>query len=74
MIQNIDPSKLFLRFKEEIGAFIVTFISWEAWKEVLISFTIALVGGFLAAAGKQLHKSLYDWNQRRKNHTKKEKV
>lgn len=47
------------RTKEFLLGMILSFSSWETWENVFISALVALLGGFLAAAGKALHNYIY---------------
>lgn len=43
---------------------ISSFTSWEVWENILVSLTVAFIGGFLAAAGK----GFWTWcNRKRKD-------
>ena len=53
-----------VRVREFFGGMALSFFSWEAWENIVVSLIVALIGGFMAAAGKQIHKALYEWRQR----------
>lgn len=48
-----------------ITGMLLSFITWEAWENVILSIFIALIGGFAAAAGKQCHQWIYERRQRK---------
>jgi len=50
------------RYKDFFIGMILSATSWEVWQNVLISLTIAFLGGFLAAAGK----GFWNWCNRDK--------
>ena len=49
------------RVRSYVTGMLLSFISWEAWQNIVISIIVALIGGFAAAAGRQLHQRVYDW-------------
>lgn len=57
--------------REFVFGVILSGLSWEAWENVIVSLTIAFLGGFLAAAGKLICKASYDlfssWRTKRKS-------
>jgi len=53
------------RYKEFFLGSMLTAMTWEAWQDILVSLTIAFLGGFLAMAGK----SLWLWCNRSKKKT-----
>lgn len=52
---------------------LLSFISWEAWQNIIISIIVALIGGFSAAAGRQLHQKMYEWKTKRGKIRRKKK-
>lgn len=52
---------------------LLSFISWEAWQNIIISIIVALIGGFSAAAGRQLHQKMYEWKIKRGKIRRKKK-
>lgn len=58
--------------KSYVTGMLLSFISWEAWESMLISIIIALIGGFAAAAGRQLHQNLYKRRQEKIKQREKE--
>jgi hypothetical protein len=57
-----------IKFKDFVFGMFLSVITWETWQNIIVSLTIAFLGGFLAAAGKQIHNRIYNWRK-----TKKEK-
>jgi len=53
------------RVKSYVTGMLLSFISWEAWQNIIISIIVALIGGFSAAAGRQLHQKMYEWKTKR---------
>ena len=54
------------RARSYVTGMLLSFISWEAWQSIFLSIVIALIGGFVAAAGRQLHQRLYDWKMNKR--------
>ena len=54
------------RARSYVTGMLLSFISWEAWQSIFLSIVIALIGGFAAAAGRQLHQRAYDWKINRR--------
>lgn len=61
-----------INIKDFVGGMILSGITWEVWENTLIALIVALVGGFMAAAGRQLHKTLYECIQARKKRKEQE--
>jgi len=59
-MERLENYKVFL-----IGI-ISSFTSWEVWENVLVSLTVAFIGGFLAAAGK----GFWTWCSRKRKDKK----
>jgi hypothetical protein len=55
------------KLRDYVLGFFLSAITWEAWQNMIISLIVALVGGFMAAAGRQLHKTIYEWKHRKKH-------
>jgi hypothetical protein len=51
-------------FEIAIGM-IATVITWEAWMNVIISLTLALIGGALGYLGKHIMKSIIERKRRK---------
>jgi nucleoside recognition membrane protein YjiH len=56
----------FNKIREPIIGMILSFTSWEIWQNIIISLVIAFLGGFLAAAGKQLYRNYYERRKKKK--------
>lgn len=54
------------RIRSYVTGMLVSFITWEAWQNIIVTLIVALLGGFAAAAGRQLHQRLYEWNHNKK--------
>jgi len=61
------------RVKSYVTGMLLSFISWEAWQNIIISIIVALIGGFSAAAGRQLHQKMYEWKTKRGKIRRKKK-
>lgn len=48
------------RTRSYVTGMLLSFISWEAWQSIFLSIIVALIGGFAAAVGRQLHQILYE--------------
>lgn len=63
------------RVRSYVTGMLLSFISWEAWQNIVISIVVALIGGFAAAAGRQVHQRVYEWRQKRiKEHEQQSKT
>jgi len=56
-----------LNIRNFVSGMILSITSWEVWENILLSLMVALVGGFMAAAGRQIHKQIFEWHKTRKN-------
>lgn len=61
------------RVKSYVTGMLLSFISWEVWQNIIISIIVALIGGFAAAAGRQLHQKMYEWKIKRGKIRRKKK-
>lgn len=41
-------------------------ITWTAFEDLIVAIIIALIGGFAAAAGRQIHKNAYEWRLKKR--------
>jgi len=54
-----------LRIKDfAIG--IISAVSWEVWENIFVAMIVALIGGFMAAAGRQAYLNFHKWRLKRK--------
>ena len=58
--------EFFNKVREPIIGMLLSVASWELWQNVIISLVIAFVGGFLAAAGRQLYRDYHERRKKRK--------
>lgn len=47
------------KIRDFLLGFILSFTSWETWKNIILSLLIAFVGGILSAAGKMMYNRIY---------------